>query len=214
MRKCHCVEQHRRTYILYLLHQCFNTAKTFCHSSGISFTATFRKEGQSEEMTRQEDVAYWYTSLLKNAWNDKKSFANPSQGLLANSKNERSSTVSVSMGGVAPLHYLENCTLLLAMKQMSFFPPSPLARQVDQPPSRPGCNLLLAVIFFLSQTLLFAFQRKGTPFMLTKRTAIFCFCHKYSKNQSLAPRQESFQHRHQNIAIVCRPLLLSSWSWF
>lgn len=73
-------------------------------------------------MTRQEDVAYWYTSLLKNAWNDKKSFANPSQGLLVNSKNERSSTVSVSMGAVAPLHYLENCTLLLAMKQMSFFP--------------------------------------------------------------------------------------------
>lgn len=175
MRKCHCVEQHRRTYILYLLHQCFNTAKTFCHSSGISFTATFRKEGQSEEMTRQEDVAYWYTSLLKNAWNDKKSFANPSQGLLANSKNERSSTVSVSMGGVAPLHYLENCTLLLAMKQMSFFPPSPLARQVDQPPSRPGCNLLLAVFFFFVSDSFVCLSKKRDSLHAHKENSNFLF---------------------------------------
>lgn len=40
-------------------HQCFNVAKTFCHSSGNSFSATFRNAGQSEEIMWQEDIASW-----------------------------------------------------------------------------------------------------------------------------------------------------------
>lgn len=42
---------------------------------------------------------------------------------------------------------------------------SPLARRVDQPPSRPGCNLLLAVLFFFFCLRLFClpFKEKGLP---------------------------------------------------
>lgn len=48
---------------------------------------------------------------------------------------------------------------------MSFFSPSPLARRADQPPSRPGCNLLLAVFFFFFCLRLFClpFKEKWLP---------------------------------------------------